>query len=60
MGILNTLKTKVKTMVKTCLFLIKDDKVKEKYEEIWGVVKSKLGIKFHSLPVYDKKYLKLK
>ena len=60
MGILNTLKTKVKTMVKTCLFLIKDDKVKEKYEEIWGVVKSKLGIKFHSLRVYDKKYLKLK
>ena len=41
-------------------FLIKDGKVWEKYKEIWGVIKNKLEIKFHSLPVYDKKYLKTK
>ena len=35
-------------------FLIKDDKVWEKSEEIWDVIKNKVGIKFHSLPVYDK------
>ena len=28
-------------------FLIKDDEVWEKYEEIWKVIKNKLGIKFH-------------
>ena len=36
---------------------IKDDEVREKYEQIWDVIKKKLGIKFHSLPVYDKKIL---
>ena len=41
-------------------FFIKDDKVWEKYEQIWDVIKNKLKIKFHSLPVYDKKYLKTK
>ena len=41
-------------------FLIKDDGVWEKYEQIWDVIKKKLGIKFHSLSVYDKKYLKAK
>ena len=41
-------------------FLIKDDKVLEKYEQIWDVIKNELKIKFHSLPVYDKKYLKAK
>ena len=41
-------------------FLIKDDEVWEKYKQIWGVIKNKLKIKFHSLPVYDKKYLKTK
>ena len=41
-------------------FLIKDDKVWEKYEQIWDVIKNKLKIKFHSLPVYDKKYLMTK
>ena len=43
---------------KNMSFLIKDDKLCEKYEQIWGLIKNKLGIKFHSLPVYDKKYLK--
>ena len=40
--------------------LIKDDKVQEKYKQIWDVTKNKLKIKFHSLPVYDIKYLKTK
>ena len=41
-------------------FLIKDDKVWKKQQQIWDLIKSKLGIKFHSEPVYDKKYLKTK
>ena len=41
-------------------FLIKDDEAWEKYEQIWDLIKNKLGIKFHSQPVYDKKYLKTK
>ena len=41
-------------------FLIKDDKVLEKYEQIWDVIKNKLKIKFHSLPAYNKKHLKTK
>ena len=41
-------------------FLIKDDEVWEKYEHIWDVIKNKLGIKFHSEPIYEQKYLKAK
>ena len=36
------------------------DEVWEKYEDIWNVIKNKLGIKFHSEPIYEKKYLKAK
>ena len=36
-------------------FFIKDDEVLDKYNEIWDVIKKKLGIKFHSEPIYDKK-----
>ena len=36
-------------------FFIKDDKVLEKYEQIWDLIKNKLGIKFHSEPIYKKK-----
>ena len=43
---------------KNMSFLIKDDEVWEKYEKIWDVIKNKPNIKFHSLPVYDKTYLK--
>ena len=32
----------------------------EKYKQIWDVIKDKLGIKFHSEPVYEYKYLKAK
>ena len=41
-------------------FLIKDDEVREKYEEIWEVIKHKVGTKFHSEPIYEQKYLKAK
>ena len=40
-------------------FLIKDEEVGEKYEQIW-VIKNKFKIKFHSEPVYEYKYLKTK
>ena len=41
-------------------FLIKNDEVWEKYEEIWDVIKNKLGIRFHSDPICEKKSLKAK
>ena len=41
-------------------FLIKNSEVWEKYEDIWDVIKNKLGIKFHSQPIYENKYLKAK
>ena len=41
-------------------FFIKDDEVWEKYKQIWDVIKNKLGIKFHSEPIYEQKYLKAK
>ena len=41
-------------------FLIKDDEVGEKYEQIWDVIKNKLKIIFDSEPVYEYKYLKAK
>ena len=45
---------------KNISFLIKDDEVWEKYEQIWDVIKNKLGIKIHSEPIYEQKYLKAK
>ena len=45
---------------KNMSFLIKEDEVREKYEEIWNVIKNKLDIKFHRVPVYKQKYLKAK
>ena len=32
----------------------------DKYEQIWYVIKNKLGTKFHSKPVYDETYIKAK
>ena len=40
--------------------LIKNSEVWQKYEEIWNAIKNKLGIKFHSEAIYEKKYLKPK
>ena len=31
-----------------------------KYDKMWDAIKNKLSIKFQSLPVYDKTYLKAK
>ena len=45
---------------KNMSFLIKNDEVWKKYEDIWDVIKNKLGIKFHSEPIYEKKNLKSK
>ena len=38
----------------------KDDDVLDKYNEIWNKIKKALNIKFHSIPVYDEKYIKPK
>ena len=45
---------------KNMSFLIKDDEVWEKYENIWDVIKNNLDINFHSKPIYEQKYLKVK
>ena len=41
-------------------FVIKDDNVLDKYNKIWDKIKTDLNIKFHSMPVYDEKYIKAK
>ena len=40
---------------KTLSFVIRNDEVWKKYEGTWNVIKNKLGIKFHSEPIYEKK-----
>ena len=45
---------------KNMSFVIKDDDVLDKYNEIWDKIKETLSIKFHSMPVYDEKYMKAK
>ena len=45
---------------KNMSFFIKDDDVLYKYNKIWGKIKEKLNIEFHSQPIYDKKYIKAK
>ena len=39
-------------------FVIKNDDVLDKYNEIWNKIKERLNIKFLSMPVYDKKHIK--
>ena len=41
-------------------FVVKDDHVLDKYNEIWNRIKKTSNIKFHSMPVYDEKYIKTK
>ena len=41
-------------------FAVKDDDVLDKYNEIWNKIKEKLNIKFHSMPIYDEKYMEAK
>ena len=45
---------------KNMYFMIGDDSVLVKYNEIWNNFKKTLNIKFHSMPVYDEKYIKAK
>ena len=45
---------------KNMSFLIKNSEVWAKYEDIWDVIKNKLNVKFHSEPIYENKYLKIK
>ena len=47
-------------MVAKRSFLIKDDEVWNKCDKIWCAIKDKVGIQFHSKPVYEYKYLKAK
>ena len=41
-------------------FLIKDDELLKKYNEIWEKVKNSIKKELHSKPVYNEKYLKAK
>ena len=41
-------------------FLIKDNEAQKKDKQIWNAIKNKLGIKFHSKPIHEEKYLKVK
>ena len=45
---------------KNMFFVIKNDDVLDKYNEIWDKNKTDLNIKFYSMPVYDEKYIKAK
>ena len=45
---------------KNMSFFIKDDDVLYKYNKIRDKVREKINIKFHSEPIYDKKYIKAK
>ena len=41
-------------------FMIGNDSLLIKYNEIWNKIKKTLGIKFHSMPFYNEKYTKTK
>ena len=45
---------------KSMSFVIKDDNVLDKYNEICDKTKEKIKIRFHSMPVYGEKYIKSK
>ena len=38
-------------------FVIQDDNVLDKYNDIWNKIKNTLNIKLHSMLVYDEKYI---
>ena len=40
--------------------MIEDDSVLVKYSDVWNKIKEIKGMKFHSNPVYDEKYMKTK
>ena len=45
---------------KSMSFLIIDDDMLDKYNEIWNKIKKDLNIKLHIMPVYDEIYIKAK
>ena len=45
---------------KNMSFMIEDDSVLIKYNEIWNKIKKSLNITIPSMPVYDEKYIKAK
>ena len=45
---------------KNLSFMVKDDNVLDKYNKIWDKMREKLNIKFHSKPVYNGTYIKVK
>ena len=45
---------------KNMSLMIEDDSVLVKYNDIWNKIKEIKGMKFHSNPVYDEKYIKAK
>ena len=45
---------------KNMSFIINDDDVLDKYNEIPNKIKKELNIKFHSMAVHDEKYIKAK
>ena len=45
---------------KNMSFKIEDESVYLKYTEIWNKIKKSQGIRFHSQPLYDDKYIKTK
>ena len=45
---------------KNMSLMIEDDSVLVKYSDVWNKTKEVKGIKFHSNPVYDEKYVKAK
>ena len=49
-----------KDVLKKMSFVIEDDNVLIKYNKIWNKTKKALNIKFHTMPVYDEKYIKNK
>ena len=38
---------------KNMSFFVRDDNMLDKYNKIWGKIKEKLNMKFHSKPVYN-------
>ena len=45
---------------KNMSFVIKNDDLLKKYNKIWNKIKKTLNVKFHSMLVYNKKYIKAK
>ena len=45
---------------KSMSFMFKNDDMLDKYNEIWDKIKETLNVKFHSMSVYDEKYIKAK